>query len=59
MGRAKLHKPEKSLLLTGLRRVGKTVLLNKMETMADENGYKTIMIEAQEGRSLAAGKASA
>lgn len=54
MGRAQLHKPEKSLLLTGLRGVGKTVLLNKMETMADENGFKTIMIEAQEGRSLAA-----
>lgn len=54
MGRAKQHKPEKSLLLTGLRGVGKTVLLNKMETMADGDGFKTIMIEAQEGRSLAA-----
>lgn len=54
MGRAQLHKPEKSLLLTGLRGVGKTVLLNKMETMAGEKGFKTIMIEAQEGRSLAA-----
>lgn len=53
MGRVKLHKSEKSLLLTGLRGVGKTVLLNKMESLAREIGYKTIMIEAQEGRSLA------
>ena len=54
MGRIKLHKPEKSLLLTGLRGVGKTVLLNKMEALARDTGYKTIMIEAQEGRPLAA-----
>lgn len=54
LGRVKMHKPEKSLLLTGLRGVGKTVLLNKMEALARDTGYKTIMIEAQEGRPLAA-----
>lgn len=54
LGRVKLHKSEKSMLLTGLRGVGKTVLLNKIESLARESGYKTIMIEAQEERSLAA-----
>lgn len=45
-------KAEQSLLLTGLRGVGKTVLLNKMEHMAGEAGYRTILFEAQEKRTL-------
>lgn len=48
LGRIKLKKPEKSLLLTGLRGVGKTVLLNEIERMAGKNGYRTIAIEAHE-----------
>lgn len=39
LGRVKARKPEKSLLLTGLRGVGKTVLLNEMERMAVGAGY--------------------
>lgn len=52
-GRTLLKRHEKSMMLTGLRGVGKTVLLNKMESMAQELGYKTILFEVQEGKSLA------
>jgi len=45
---------EKSLLLTGLRGVGKTVLLNRMEQICESVGYHTIQIEAHEGKSLPA-----
>ena len=34
LGRIRAQRPEKSLLLTGLRGVGKTVLLNEIERMA-------------------------
>ena len=39
LGRVRLKRPEKSLLLTGLRGVGKTVLLNEIERMARKDGY--------------------
>jgi len=52
LGRIKQKKPEKSLLLTGLRGVGKTVLLNEIEKIANQNGYKTIFIEAHEDKTL-------
>ncbi|MGB5464664.1 MAG: AAA family ATPase, partial [Sedimenticolaceae bacterium] len=42
-----------SLLLTGLRGVGKTVLLNEIERLAQGEGYRTILVEAHEGKSLA------
>ncbi len=45
-------RPEKSLLLTGLRGVGKTVLLNKIESIAAELGYQIVSIEAHENKSL-------
>lgn len=45
---------EKSFLLTGLRGVGKTVLLNEMERLAEQSGYKTILIEAHEDKALGA-----
>jgi adenylylsulfate kinase-like enzyme len=45
---------EKSLMLTGLRGVGKTVLLNKIEQNARDLGYRTILVEAHEEKSLAA-----
>ena len=54
LGRAKLKRPEKSMLLTGLRGVGKTVLLNQMQRMADATGYRTIAIEAHEDKALGA-----
>ena len=53
LGRVLARRPEKSLLLTGLRGVGKTVLLNEIERMAQASGYRTILIEAHEGKSLA------
>jgi hypothetical protein len=50
--RVKQHRAEKSLLLTGLRGVGKTVLLNELERLAEVADYKTILIEAREDKSL-------
>lgn len=52
LGRVRQKKPEKSMLLTGLRGVGKTVLLNEIKRMADGDGYRTISIEAHEGKAL-------
>lgn len=52
LGRVKIGRPEKSMLLTGLRGVGKTVLLNEIERMAAGEGYRTIMIEAHEDKRL-------
>ena len=51
-GRVLAKRPEKSLLLTGLRGVGKTVLLNEIERMALAAGYRCILVEAHEGKSL-------
>ena len=42
------------MLLTGLRGVGKTVLLNEMERMAARAGYHTVSVEAHEDKPLAA-----
>lgn len=52
LGRVKVARPEKSMLLTGLRGVGKTVLLNEIERMARSEGYQTILIEAHEEKRL-------
>jgi len=41
-------------MLIGLRGVGKTVLLNQMQTDAEAVGIETLMIEAPENRSLPA-----
>src|SRR3989338_7665555 len=54
LGRLKRGKSEKSLMLVGLRGVGKTVLLNKIKEKADSEGYKTIFLEAHDNKSLAA-----
>lgn len=53
LGRVRAKRPEKSLLLTGLRGVGKTVLLNDIERMAIDAGYRTLLVEAHEGKPLA------
>jgi Cdc6-like AAA superfamily ATPase len=50
--RVKQKRSEKSMMLTGLRGVGKTVLLNEIERMAKDNAYRTISIEAHEGKAL-------
>lgn len=52
LGRVMAKRPEKSLLLTGLRGVGKTVLLNEIDRMAQDAGYRTILVEAHEGKAL-------
>ncbi|HRH95962.1 MAG TPA: ATP-binding protein [Prosthecobacter sp.] len=54
LGRVKAKKPEKSILLTGLRGVGKTVLLNEIERMALKADFRTVSVEAHEEKSLAA-----
>jgi hypothetical protein len=50
--RTRLLKPSKSLLMVGLRGVGKTVLLDRMRDNCIERGMLTIRIEAPEERSL-------
>jgi hypothetical protein len=54
LGRVKAGRPERSFLLVGLRGVGKTVLLNKVRELADDLGYRAVLIEAHEGKPLAA-----
>ena len=54
LGRVKEKRPEKSILLTGLRGVGKTVLLNEIDRLALAIGYRTLFVEAHEHKSLAA-----
>jgi hypothetical protein len=44
----------KSLMLVGLRGVGKTVLLNRMHLDAEAKGIPAVMLEAPERRSLPA-----
>lgn len=46
--------PTKSILMVGLRGVGKTVLLDRMREDAEAAGIHTIRIEAPESRSLPA-----
>jgi hypothetical protein len=46
------RKSTKSLLLLGLRGVGKTVLLNRLVEIARELGYETAKVEAPEGGRL-------
>jgi hypothetical protein len=53
LGRIQQKRPEKSLILTGLRGVGKTVLLNEIERLAESSGYRTVALEAHEDKPLA------
>jgi Cdc6-like AAA superfamily ATPase len=46
--------PAKSVLMVGLRGVGKTVLLDSMRDAAEASGIQTVRIEAPENRSLPA-----
>jgi len=54
LARVREGRPEKSVLLVGLRGVGKTVLLNELEILAEQAGYKTILLEAHDSKSLSA-----
>lgn len=53
LGRVKAGRPERSFLLVGLRGVGKTVLLNKIRELAEDQAYHTASIEAHERKLLA------
>ncbi|TJY59427.1 ATP-binding protein [Sinimarinibacterium sp. CAU 1509] len=44
----------RSLMLVGLRGVGKTVLLNRLHNDAEASGFATVVLEAPEQRSLPA-----
>lgn len=50
--RVLIGRPAQSQMLLGLRGVGKTVLLNKIEAIAEGHGYLTSFIEAPEDRKL-------
>ncbi len=52
--RVRLGLPTKSILMVGLRGVGKTVLLDRMRDDAEAIGIQTVRIEAPESRSLPA-----
>lgn len=51
--RLRLNKSEKSILFIGLRGVGKTVLLNEVERIAQDAGCKSVLIESHEKKNLA------
>ena len=52
LARVKIGRSAKSFMLVGLRGVGKTVLLNKIETISEENGYISALLETTESKSL-------
>ena len=52
--RVRAGRPTKSILMVGLRGVGKTVLLDKLRDDAMASGMETIRVEAPENRSLPA-----
>lgn len=52
LARVKESRHSKSFLLVGLRGVGKTVLLNEIQKEADNQGYKSVFIEASENKRL-------
>jgi hypothetical protein len=52
--RIKRAKPAKSFIMLGLRGVGKTVLLNEFERLAETAGCQTAMFEADPDKPLAA-----
>lgn len=54
VARVRLGRPSKSILMVGLRGVGKTVLLDRMRDAAEASGIYTLRIEAPENRSLPA-----
>ena len=54
IGRIRIGNSSKSLILVGLRGVGKTVLLDKMRADAEATGVHCVRLEAPETRSLPA-----
>ena len=50
--RARIGRPAKSIIMVGLRGVGKTVLLDRILADSENGGISTLRIEAPENRSL-------
>lgn len=50
--RLRVGRPHRSIILVGLRGVGKTVLLNRIREIAEEIGFRALLIEAHEEKSL-------
>jgi hypothetical protein len=53
VARIREGRPAKSLILVGLRGVGKTVLLVRIREMAEDAGYRAAIVEAHEGKTMA------
>lgn len=53
LARIKNRKPSKSMILVGLRGVGKTVLLNRIWEAARDDGFRSVLIEAHEDKGIA------
>ncbi len=53
LARIRSGRAAKSMMLLGLRGVGKTVLLNRIEEVADDSGYLSIELESPENRRFA------
>lgn len=53
LGRTQRGRSSKSVMIVGLRGVGKTVLLNRIRQTAEDHDYVAEMIEAPENKSLA------
>jgi hypothetical protein len=54
LARVQIGRPAKSFMLVGLRGVGKTVLLNKVEEIAEQSGYIASLVETPETKTLPA-----
>lgn len=52
LGRIQRGKNEQSMMLVGLRGVGKTVLLNRVRAFSEEMGFAVVTVEATESRKL-------
>jgi hypothetical protein len=52
LARVKIGRSAKSFMLVGLRGVGKTVLLNKIEAISEDDGYVAAFLETPEGKTL-------
>ena len=52
LNRIQRRRPSKSLIVVGLRGVGKTVLLVRFQRQAENLGYQAALIEAHEGKRL-------
>ena len=52
LGRIAIGRPAQSLILVGLRGVGKTVLLNRIRDIAETKDFIALFIEVHEGKTL-------